>query len=702
MKTNHAILALAGTLVALADGCAGEDRGAADTTDRGSDATMALDPTSQEPAPSANGRAWECLFDSAPSAPEYLPQLGCVADFEALASKAINTSTAGARSVKTVIDTEDNGRLYFQNSELYKIHHEFASDHLSVSNDLPPVQELKLFNATQYSDPHRRFILGAVTHYEGPDLWVYEIAPNDRATPEMIETAYNTIRENAFFGDELLFHATSVIVEATAASLPATIMQIGTDVLYEGIDYQPLNLAESYGRLVFLTAADLETQYVTFRDIVVLDRVPNDISVTLGIITSEFQTPLAHINVLSQNRGTPNMALRDAYDDPALRALEGKWVRLNVGSFEYTIDEVTREEADVWWAENRPSQVQVPGANLQATDLRNITEAVAYSEDDDGKTKLAAIKEGTRAFGGKAANFGALARIEGITVPKAFAVPIYYYFQFMEENGFDERVDVMLADPRFQEDPAIRDEQLRQLRTDMEAAPVNADFEQMLLQKIAADYPVGLRMRFRSSTNAEDLDGFTGAGLYTSKSGDPNDPAFPVLDAVRKVWASVWFFRAFEERSYRGIDHKAVGMALLVHQSFPEEEANGVALTDNPFDKSGADPAFYVNVQYGDESVVLPPPGVTTDQFLYYFFQSGQPTRYLSYSNLGVEGETVMTRAQVHELGQALAAIRNYFSPMYGSGPSQWWAMDVEFKLDGEPGEEPVLYLKQARPFGER
>jgi hypothetical protein len=41
-------------------------------------------------------------------------------------------------------------------------------------------------------------------------------------------------------------------------------------------------------------------------------------------------------------------------------------------------------------------------------------------------------------------------------------------------------------------------------------------------------------MRFRSSTNAEDLDGFTGAGLYTSKSGDPNDPN-SVLDAVRNV-----------------------------------------------------------------------------------------------------------------------------------------------------------------------
>lgn len=683
-----------GALAPSVDG-SGAFSGAEDTGEVG-------EPGAGDHVGAAGDRMWECLFETAPTAPDALPQLGCVRDFEALASKALNTSTPGARSVKTIIDTEDDGRLYFQNSELYPIHHQFATAHLSVANGLPPVPDLTAFNSTQYSDPLRRFILGAVTHYEGPDLWVYEIAPNDRAAAQMIELAYHTIAENAFFGDRLLFHATSVTVASAAAELSDAVAEIATDDLYEGVDYQPLNLAESYGRLRFLTAAELDTEYVTFRDVVVLDRVPNDISVTMGIITSEFQTPLAHINVLSQNRGTPNMALRGAYDDPALRALEGKWVRIEVGGFDYMVEEVTKEQADSWWQENRPAEVQVPGADLSVMDLRAVTDTVSYAEDDPGAVKLAAIKEGTRAFGGKAANFGALARVEGITVPRAFAVPIHYYFQFMEQNGFDTRVDAMLADPMFQDDPEVRDSELEQLRDDMKVAPVDANFERLLLDKIAADYPVGLRMRFRSSTNAEDLDGFTGAGLYTSKSGDPNDPLYPVLDAVRKVWASVWFFRAFEERSYRSIDHTAVGMALLVHRSFPEEEANGVALTDNPFDKTGADPAFYVNVQYGDESVVLPPPGITTDQFLYYYFQNGQPTRYLSHSNLGAAGETVMSRAQVHELGEALAAVRDYFSPIYGSGPAQWWAMDVEFKLDGEPGEPEVLYLKQARPFGER
>jgi hypothetical protein len=173
---------------------------------------------------------------------------------------------------------------------------------------------------------------------------------------------------------------------------------------------------------------------------------------------------------------------------------------------------------------------------------------------------------------------------------------------------------------------------------------------------------------------------------------------------VRRVWASVWSFRAFEERSYRGIDHQAVAMALLVHRSFPSEEANGVALTNNPFDPKGLDPSFFVNVQHDESSVVKPPAGVTSEQFLYYFDLDNQPVSYLSQSSLMGTGQRVLGLGQVQELGRALDAIRSYFAPAYapqGNASSAWWAMDVEFKFDGD-GDQPPLFVKQARPFGNR
>jgi len=640
------------------------------------------------------GRVWSCLIPKG-TTPDFVNQVGCEDDFTTLASRPLDSSIPGARSAKTVIDRLDGNRLYVQNSNKYPIHWDFASANLS-GDGKPIVPALADFNTTEYYSPSRRFLLGALTHYEGPDKWCYEIAPYDTSSADMIAGAYALLAENAFIGSKLYFHPTSETVQTVVPKLPKSVKVITTDELFEGIDYQALNLAESYGQLRFITAEELATQFVTFRDIVVLDHVPNDISVVMGIITSEFQTPLSHVNVLSMNRGTPNMALRDAYNNKTLRNLEGKWVHFVVGPFDYTLEEVSQAEADAWWDQNKPSQTQVPGLDTTVTDLRDIADTV----DLDGGTLLEAIKTGIRAFGGKATHFGAMAHIDGLPLPKAFAIPVYYYVQFMETNGFYNRVDEMLADTSFQNDPTVREQQLVQLQNDMMVAPIDADFDQMLLDKINTEYP-GILMRFRSSTNAEDLDEFTGAGNYTSCSGQPDNPDESVEDALRKVWSSIWNFRAFEERSYRSIDHKAVGMAILVHFTFVDEAANGVALTNNPFDTSGLEPAFYINTQVGEASVVQPEAGVMTDQLLYYFDLPGQPVTYINHSNITVNGADVLTLSQIHDLGMALDKIRTFFRPAYGppaDDPQAWYAMDVEFKFWAEPGETPILYIKQARP----
>jgi hypothetical protein len=446
--------------------------------------------------------------------PDFSREIGCRDDFLALASEPLDSSIPGARSVKTVIDRVDDDALYFQNSERYAIHWEFVSEHLS-GDPHPIVPMLSSFNTTEYYSPSRRFMLGAVTYYAGADRYCYEIAPYDAADEEMIAKAYSSIADHSFIGKNLYFHPTSEAVERVADDLPSSVRIMTTDELFEGVDYQALNQAESYGRIRFISEAELLTEYVSFRDIVVLDTVPNDISVTMGIITSDFQTPLAHINVLSQNRGTPNMALRDAFENEELRALDGKWVRLKVGGSDYEIEEVDRDEADLWWDEQKPAEVQVPGMNLEVTDLRDIAATI----DLEAEELFDAVKTGTRAFGGKAAHFGGLAHVEDLPIPQAFAIPVYYYSQFMEQNGFDLRVAELLEDPDFQDSAEVRDAELEALRDDMKVAPVDADFEALLRAKLEEDFP-GVRMRFRSSTNAEDLDGFTGAGLYTSKSGE--------------------------------------------------------------------------------------------------------------------------------------------------------------------------------------
>lgn len=639
-----------------------------------------------------------CELDEGDDAPDSLRALGCRADFDALASEPLDSSIPGARSVKVVFDQLDpsgEGALYFQNSVQYAIHYEFASANLS-GNGLPIVATLTEFNQTEYYSPDRRFILGAVTYYEGPGVWTLEIAPYDKASIEMIATLYRAIADAAYFGPALSFHPTSETIESELSDLPDEVRVISTQALYDGIDYQPLNLAVGVGRLRFVNASELADLYLSPTDLVVLDEVPNDITVVAGMITAEFQTPLSHVNVLAQNRKTPNMGLRDALENEALRALDGEWVQLTVGAFEWSVEEITGEEAEAFIATHGPDPVTLPEIDMTTRDLRDIVDVVVR---EDGQSLRDALLAALPAFGGKASHYSVMAQEGSIPMPDAFAVPSYYYVQMMEENGFTERVRAWIADPEFRDDPLVRDVRLAELRDSIMLAPVSEELQDILRTKLE-EYPED-RIRFRTSTNSEDLEGFPCAGCYESHTGnraDWND----VLDAIRETWASIWLFRTFEERSWYKVDHTSVTMALLVHHSFPDEEANGVALTANPFDPSGLEPGFYVNVQYGGEyEVVHPPPGVNSDELIYSYFMTGHPITYIARSNVLPPGQaTVLTASQLYELGMALDTIHNLFSEAYGpaAGNRGWYAMDVEFKLDGDSPETAHIQIKQARP----
>ncbi len=654
--------------------------------------------------PSTDGKnpdepvSWECTIAEGES-PDFAAELGCQADYDALASQPADASIPGATSVKTVIDRVDDNRLYFMNSQRYCIHWDFASQHLS-GNGLPIVPDMSSFNATEYYSPDRRFLLGALSYYEGPKKWVYEISPYDTADADMIATAYRKIRDNLWIGEELAFHPTSEAVEAVAASLPSDVIQVSTDTLYEGVDYQPLNLGTTTGLLSFRTADELETDPPAFRELVVLDAVPNDISIVAGIITSEFQTPLAHINVLSVNRGTPNMALRGASEDPDLQALDGKWVELTVGAFDWSIREITSEEADTWWEANKPDPLVVQPRDVSVTDLRATGDMLDLETD----TLADAISNAIPIFGAKATNYGALteaaAQGEPIPIQDGFGIPMYYYDQFMTDNGLWARIEEIMAAPEWS-DPSYRAEALEAFKDELRDMPMRPEVVELIKARAAEIFP-GESIRFRSSTNAEDLGDFTGAGLYNSETGDPTiegDGRDSVEWAVKKVWSQVWNPRAYEEREYYSMNHLDVGMALLVHANFPDEEANGVAITNNPYDTTGLEPGFYVNAQEGGEDVVAPEPGIYADAYLHYYYSPGQPIVYIQHSNLVPEGETVLTTTESYELAEALDAIHGFFYEAYGAGDS-WYAMDVEWKFDDKYSTgEPQLWIKQARPY---
>ena len=211
---------------------------------------------------------WECVIEAGEE-PDFTLSIGCDDDFLVLASRPPDESIPGARSAKTVIDLADENALYYTNSNFYPIHYNFASEHLS-GDGLPPVGDISLFNQIEYYSPSRRFLLGAITHYEEPGVWVYEIAPYDTSSADMITQAYDQLVTTSFFGQELYFHPTSCNVETVAEDLPPHVKVITTDELFEGITYQPLNLGESMGQLRFYTTEELTSDnvYVSPRDVV--------------------------------------------------------------------------------------------------------------------------------------------------------------------------------------------------------------------------------------------------------------------------------------------------------------------------------------------------------------------------------------------------------------------------------------------------
>lgn len=616
---------------------------------------------------------YKCVWQGA-DRPEQLETIGCPDDHAALAAEPKASALPANKSTMFLIERQNGNKIHFFDSIKWR-HYGF------VQEEITGYPDFSAFNSEMYYRPDRRLYLGTVTRYLAQDIYAVEIAAIDKASPQMIEEIYQTVKKAFLFNADIRYHPTSNALEMETR-LPANVPIIYTKDLYAGAKYQGMNLGATIGKLSFIKLDDLAASYIGRMDIALFDKEPNDVPVCAGIITAEFQTPLSHVNLLSQNRGTPNMALIGAFEDKTLRSFEGKYVKLTVKSDGYEIAESSYDEADAFWAAKRPSQEQKPALDDSVTGI--------LSADD---IDISAIPFA----GGKAAHYGELRKIGGDTpVEKAFVIPVYYYLSFLKENKLDEDISAMLADPLFKEDGNYRVSALSAFRKKIKNSALNKDFADAVKAVIAAEYDAAAPIRFRSSSNAEDIEQFNGAGLYESKSYKPGDPDKTVEAAILGVYSSLWTLVAVEEREWARVDHFSCAMAILMHRSYPDadEKANGVAITANPFDPPPeGQAAYFVNVQNGAVSITNPEASVTPESFLYYKPPAGQgEMTYLSYSSL-MNGETVLSFTEAVTLVRALQGIHEHFHKIYRDEP---FGMDVEFKFIEE---ERRLIIKQARPY---
>ena len=277
------------------------------------------------------------------------------------------------------------------------------------------------------------------------------------------------------------------------------------DIYPETRRFLALNPGEGYGRLQVLDPADRPHP----RDIVLYEALPNELPRVAGIISTVPQTPLSHVNLRAVQDGIPNAFIRDARDDPTITPLIGGFVRYEVTESGYSIRAATPEEVETHYAASRTSHPQTPEFDLSVTAITPLSE-IGFKD--------------WKAFGVKAANLAMLRTLgfpEG-TVPDGFAVPFYFYDEFMKAHGFYDDVKEMLADEDFQTDFEDQDDKLDDLRDDIK----DAETPQWIIDALTAmhaTFPEGTSLRYRSSTNNEDLPGFNGAGLYDSKTQHPEE-----------------------------------------------------------------------------------------------------------------------------------------------------------------------------------
>ena len=438
-------------------------------------------------------------------------------------------------------------------------------------------------------------------------------------------------------------------------------------------DFLALNQAAGYGLLRELDADERPHP----RDIVIYEALPNDLPRVSGIISSVPQTPLSHVNLRALQDGVPNAFIPDALENDDISDLIGSHVYYQVTDTGYTIRAATQAEVETHFASSRPARTQTPQSDLTVTAITPLSD-IGFDDWD--------------AFGVRAANVAVLGTLEFPegTVPDGFAIPFYFYDEFMKHNDLDDDIEDMLADSDFQTDYDTMASELKKLRKKIKEAEV-PEWIETALTTMHGTYPDGQSLRYRSSTNNEDLPNFNGAGLYDSETQNPEETEEDgISKSLKQVYASLWNFRAFLERDFHRIDHLSTYMGALVHPNYSDDRVNGVAVSADP--ATGTWRSYYVNAQVGEDLVTNPEVNSVPEELL--LNPRGKYT-VLALSNQVRRGDLLMTDDQMAQLRRRLDTIHDRFEELYGVRSGEPFAMEIEFKVTSDN----VLAIRQARPW---
>jgi hypothetical protein len=595
--------------------------------------------------------------------------------YNAFKGKPLSDKFSNIESVKVIYDLEAK-KLYFFNSLKIRLHYDFVTQYLNYN------RELEIFNLQNYSNTEkdRDYLLGNLNHIKGSDKWIFELAASDHMPVELIERFYEIVSNVTFIGKNLNFYLNNREKIALFENKKFKIPCVTSEYIFNDLKYQEVVEGKTVGILKSYKIKDLDSIVPKATEIIILDGTPENLPNVKGIIVNELQTPLSHLVILGKNRKIPIMAYTNALEDVKLKNLIGKKVAFRIAVDTFYIAETT-QKISVKTITKKKKLV------LDAT----VKELVDLSKIP---------KKGATYIGSKAQNMAyliAISKDKSFKVPEnAYAIPFYFYVNHSQKKTISVLINQLLNYPHKDSINWIN-KQLKKIRDAIKKEPINKDLIAKLNLKLGKQIEFK-NFRFRSSTNAEDIDGFNGAGLYESKTGILGDSTKTFEKAIKQVWASVWNESSYWERELFGIDQRNIAMGVLVHRAFPDELANGVIISKNLARDNF--PGITVNIQKGENSVVKPEKGVVCEQFSAYDFNLFEPNLdtdvdYVSLSNLN-DNKPLLSIDEINKIYRVTKNIQSRMNRYWNK--LQYKNVDLEFKIVGENRE---LYVKQVRIFND-
>jgi pyruvate,water dikinase len=530
---------------------------------------------------------------------------------------------------------------------------------------------------------------------------------------------------------------TSSVLAQREALLERGVPVLLPDDLIAGLGAEVYSEGESYGYLRIVPEGEPIEDYAP-REVLIASSAPNDIGIVSGLITKNPQSLHSHVSLRLREKATPNASVPDIYDNAFVHTLDGSLVHVIARGVDVQIEPARLADAEAFWDATRPTLPPL-SSDLDVTELIGF-DALRHAD--------------ANAYGTKAANLGELHRVlPAEQRVEGFGVPFSAYRAFIEHNALQAHIDALLEDERARTDRPYLEAQLKALRDALKVGELPSGLASDLRE--AAIVALGssaltTRLRFRSSTNAEDLEALSGAGLYDSKSGciadDEDDDALgpshclsdedadyyqDALDAAEvelaehpertwlsariadyeqelseeksaagalaKVWASLWTLRAFEERAYYGLDHRDVYMGIAVNPAFVGEKLDAVVVTNVPSGVGG--PRIYrIVTQVAEVGVVRPDDPTAVPETLVFQRSTDDTLNELEVlvpSSFATSAQdSLWTMPQLEELATAIFQIQDHFeADVYPE--IRPLALDLEVKLT----RDDDISIKQSRPY---